>query len=140
MAVIEGTDMTRAASWSVGGRFLESLATRDFGQMAGTLDPEVRFRALLPRGPVEWSGPSAVTDAFRTWFGQADDFQVVDAAVGAVADRLHLTWRLRLRPAPRADGWHVIEQQVYADITNTIEALDLLCSGFRAEGAASIRC
>jgi lipoate-protein ligase B len=27
-------------------------------------------------------------------------------------------------------GWHVIEQQVYADAGDTIESLDLLCSGF----------
>lgn len=42
-----------------------------------------------------------------------------------------------MRPAPFGIGesWHVIEQHVYADGTDAIETLDLLCSGFRSEGA-----
>ena len=46
-----------------------------------------------------------------------------------------MTWRIRLRPAPFeiGDGWHLIEQHVFADIADRIEALDLVCSGFRAE-------
>ena len=31
------------------------------------------------------------------------------------------------------DGWHVIEQQAYADAAETIDSLDLLCSGFRPD-------
>jgi nitroreductase len=31
-------------------------------------------------------------------------------------------------------GWHVIEQHAYADAADTMEALDLLCSGFHVEG------
>ena len=80
-------------------------------------------------------GVGAVTDAFGSWFGGAEDFELVDATVGEVGKRLHLTWRIRLRPAPFGigDGWHVIEQQAYADATETIHALDLLCSGFQPE-------
>jgi hypothetical protein len=46
-----------------------------------------------------------------------------------------MTWRIRLRPAPFAigDGWHLIEQHAFADIAETIETLELVCSGFRAE-------
>jgi hypothetical protein len=29
--------------------------------------------------------------------------------------------------------WHVIEQHAFADVADTIEALDLVCSGFPAE-------
>jgi hypothetical protein len=49
-------------------------------------------------------------------------------------NRLRLSWRLRLRPAPFGigDGWHVIEQQAYPDAMDTIDALDL-CSGFRPD-------
>jgi hypothetical protein len=83
-------------------------------------------------------GPDAVTEAFSSWFGDAEDFELVDATVGEVGGRLHLSWRLRVRPAPFGigEGWHVIEQQAYADATETIDALDLLCSGFNPERAA----
>jgi hypothetical protein len=61
--------------------------------------------------------------------------ELIDATVGEVGGRLHLAWWLRLRPAPFGigDGWHVIEQQAYADTGDSIESLDLLCSGFRPE-------
>lgn len=124
-----------SARWSVGGVFLESLATRDYEQMASTLSCDVRFRAMLPPGPMDWQGADEVAGVFGSWFGEADDFEVVDATVGEVGGRLHLSWRLRVRPAPFGigDGWHVIEQQAYADAGETIESLDLLCSGFRPD-------
>lgn len=123
------------ARWSVGGVFLEALASRNYQLMATTLAPSVRFRAMMPPGPMEWQGPAATADAFSSWFGPAEDFEVVDAAVGDVGGRLHLSWRLRVRPAPFGigAGWHVIEQHAYADTDDTIETLDLLCSGFHPE-------
>jgi hypothetical protein len=71
----------------------------------------------------------------QLWFGGAADFELVDAAVGQVGGRLHLSWRVRVRPAPFGigDGWHVIEQQAYVDAGDTIGSLDLLCSGFHPE-------
>lgn len=130
-----------SARWSVGGLFLETLANRDYTRMAAVLERRIRFRAMLPRGPMEFDGARAVTDAFGSWFGEAADFELVDATVGEIGRRLHLTWRIRLRPAPFdiGDGWHVIEQQAYADATDTIHALDLLCSGFHAESASAPR-
>jgi hypothetical protein len=130
-------DPQTVARWSVGGVFLEALANRDFEQMAATLAPGVRFRAMLPPGPMDWEGPETVSGVFGSWFGDAEDFELVDAAVGEVGGRLHLSWRLRVRPAPFdiGDGWHVIEQQAYADAGDTIASLDLLCSGFHPERA-----
>ena len=124
-----------APRWSVGGVFLEALANRDYRRMTTTLSPDVRLRAMLPPGPMNWEGPDTVSDVFRSWFGEADDFELVDATVGEVGGRLHLSWRLRVRPAPFdiGAGWHVIEQQAYADAGDTIDSLDLLCSGFHAE-------
>jgi hypothetical protein len=125
------------ARWSVGGVFLEAFANRDYQQMAATLSPEVQLRAMLPPGPMDWEGPATVAEVFGSWFGSATDFELIDAAVGEVGGRLHLSWRVRVRPAPFGigDGWHVIEQQAYADAGETITSLDLLCSGFRAESA-----
>lgn len=125
------------ARWSVGGVFLEALTNRDYPRLARTLSPEVRFRAMLPPGPMNWAGPDQVADTFRSWFGSAQDFELLDATVGEIGGRLHLSWRVRVRPAPFGigEGWHVIEQQAYADATDTIDALDLLCSGFHADRA-----
>jgi hypothetical protein len=97
--------------------------------------PKIQFRALLPGGPSEWQGPGETADILRSWFGGAEQFEVIDAAVGEVAGRLQMTWRIRLRPAPFGigDGWHLIEQHAFADAGDNIAALDLVCSGFRAE-------
>jgi len=128
-------DTETVARWSVGGVFLEALANRDYDRMATTLAPAVRFRAMLPPGAMDWEGSAAVADVFRSWFGGADDFELIDATVGEVGGRLHLSWRLRVRPAPFdvGAGWHVIEQHAYADARDTIESLDLLCSGFHPD-------
>lgn len=123
------------ARWSIGGVFLEALAGRDYDSIAASLGAAVRFRAMLPPGPIELHGPDDVAGAFRSWFGGADEFELVDATVGEVGGRLHLSWRARVRPAPFGigEGWHLIEQQVYADATETIASIDLLCSGFHPD-------
>jgi len=135
MSTTHDRNVESVARWSVGGVFLEALANRDYRQMASTLAPAVRFRAMLPPGPMDWEGPEDVTAVFTSWFGDAEDFELIDATVGEVGGRLHLSWRLRLRPAPFGigEGWHLIEQQAYADADATIESLDLLCSGFHPE-------
>jgi hypothetical protein len=132
MSVAHDRSAASTARWSVGGVFLEAFATRDYDRMASTLGPAVLLRAMLPPGPMHWEGPDEVANVFSSWFGEAEDFELIDATVGEVGGRLHLSWRLRLRPAPFGigEGWHVIEQQAYADAADTIEALDLLCSGF----------
>ncbi len=86
---------------------------------------------------MQCQGPPQVAEALRSWFGDADDFELVDATVGEIGGRLHLSWRIRVRPAPFGigEGWHVIEQHGYADATDSIEALDLLCSGFHTDDA-----
>lgn len=129
-----------SARWSVGGVFLEALATRDYQQMAATLSADVRFRAMLPPGPMDWNGADDVAGVFTSWFGEAEDFELIDGTVGEVGGRLHLSWRLRVRPAPFGigEGWHVIEQQAYADAAETIDSLDLLCSGFRPDRATEV--
>ena len=134
MTVVDGQS-NKGVRWSVGGTFLEGLGARDFDRLAVSLASDVRMRALLPPGPMEWAGSDDVAETFRSWFGDASDFELIDATVGEVGGRLHLSWRLRVRPAPfgMGEGWHVIEQQAYADAGTAIDALDLLCSGFHAE-------
>lgn len=135
MTELDAKDSRLTARWSVGGIFLEGLAARDFDRLSVSLAPAVQLRALLPPGPASWEGAGVVAETFRSWFGDATDFELVDATVGEVGGRLHLSWRLRVRPAPFGigDGWHIIEQQAYADAGEVIDAIDLLCSGFTPE-------
>jgi len=72
---------------------------------------------------------------FARWFGDTDEFDLVEAVVGEVGARLHLRWRARLRAARLGDGWFVVEQQVYADTTadGRIARMSLLCSGYCPE-------
>lgn len=137
MSEVPTKEPRAVARWSVGGIFLEALATRDYERMSATLGANIRFRALRQPGLTQCEGPSQVAAAFRSWFGGANDFEVVDATVGEIGGRLRLSWRIRVRPAPFGigEGWHVIEQHGYADAADSIETLDLLCSGFHTERA-----
>jgi hypothetical protein len=120
--------------WSVGGQLLEALAMRDFDRMPDCFEPTATMRALLPGGPTEAQGATQIVERLRTWFGGADEFEVLDGTVGEVGGRLHVAWRLRLHPTPWGDdAWHVIEQQTYLRASERIDHIDLLCSGFQPE-------
>lgn len=125
-----------ATRWSLGGLLLEALARRDFDGMLGCLAPAATMRALLPSGLAECDGAPAVVDRLRAWFGGAQEFEVLAGTVGEVGGRMHLAWRLRMHPTPWGDDdWHVIEQQAYVDAADRIDAIDLVCSGFRADAS-----
>jgi hypothetical protein len=113
--------------------FLEYLTARDYDRLAARMAGGVRFRALRRNGPSDWRGRAAATDGFQSWFGPAGKLEVVDATIGEIAARLRMTWRIRMRPAPFSigDGWHLVEQHAVADVAEAMEALDLVCSGFR---------
>jgi hypothetical protein len=116
---------------------LEAVARRDFGGLAAALHDDVHLRALLPGGFKEWHGRAGVSAAFTGWFEGFDEYELVDAEVGEVGARLHLSWRLRVRTERAADRSLVVEQQVYADVDgdDQISRLALLCSGFSRERA-----
>ena len=93
------------------------------------------MRALVPRGPITVTGAAAVRDRIAGWFGGADDFELVDAAIGQVGPRTYLRWRVRMwNPI---NGPRVAEQHVFTRGTDRFDALDLLCSGFHAETAVA---
>jgi len=121
--------------FALAGAFLEGLAAQDFAQLGGALAADARLRALLPVGLKEWSGAEAIAGRFAGWFGDTEDFELVDATVGEVGGRLHLRWRLRLRAERLGAGWFTVEQQVYADTDDSgrIARLDLLCTGYRRD-------
>ena len=47
---------------TTGEAFLRTLLARDFKKLGPLLGPDVKFRALLPPGSFEWSGPAAVIE------------------------------------------------------------------------------
>jgi len=118
------------------GSFLEGLAAQDFARLGGALAADACLRALLPSGLREWAGAGAIADRFARWFGNTEDFELVEATVGEVGGRLHLHWRLRLQAERLGAGWFTVEQQAYADTDDTgrIARLDVLCTGYLPEG------
>jgi hypothetical protein len=129
------TELTQTATGSsVGGLLVEALAARDFTRMSECFGPGAIMRALLPPGLVECEGAAQIVGSVRSWFGDAEEFEVLDGTVGEVGGRLHVSWRLRLRPTPWGDdAWHVIEQQTFLQAGERIDSIDLLCSGFQPE-------
>lgn len=123
-----------ATRWSVGGLLLEYLAVRDFARFADCFAPAATMRALLQPGLTECNGATQIAESVRGWFAGAEEFEVLEGTVGEVGGRLHVAWRLRLRPTPWGDDtWHVIEQQAYLQADERIEAIDLLSSGFQPD-------
>jgi hypothetical protein len=122
--------------FALAGVFLEGLAAKDFAQLGGALAVDARLRALLPPCVMEQTGAREIAELFARWFGDTEDFDLVDATIGEVSGRLYLRWRLRLQAERLGAGWFTVEQQAYADSDDTgrIAKLDLLCTGYRPEG------
>jgi hypothetical protein len=114
---------------------VEGLAAQDFARLGDALTSDVRLRALLPGGLRERAGAEAVAGQFACWFGDTEDFGLVEATIGEIGGRLHLHWRLRLRAERLGGGWFTVEQQACADTADggRIARLDLLCTGYRRE-------
>ncbi len=109
--------------------FLNALLRRDFDQVKRTLAPKVRFRALVPSGIREAQGADEATNWLRTWFGNSEDFQVLDSGVEEFAGRSHLWYRFALTREGRPT---VVGQEGFCDTTTSgITDLALVCSGFR---------
>ena len=120
----------------VGEEFLTALAERDFARLERSLTPDVRVRELKPPGLAERPSSSAVSDAFRGWFGSAAEFEVLAAEAERLSDRLHIAYRLRVddHPMRPGSGRQVVEQHLFCTVdAGRIAAADLLCSGFRPD-------
>lgn len=110
-------------------RWLSTLSRRDFDQLGGMLEPDVRFRALTPPGLREASDPTGVVSRFRDWFGVADVFVMRSSNVDLVADRVSVTYRIDVH---ENGEWLTVEQtMIGASGTHGFSSIDLLCSGFR---------
>jgi TusA-related sulfurtransferase len=124
------TGPTLRGPGEVAEAFLRALVAREFTAAQSALAPDVRLRMLVPPGFMTDEGAEATIGWFRSWFAEADPFQVESSSAQEVEGRAAVTYRLRLR---RADGWRLIEQHLMLDVgaDGRVEAIDLLCSGFR---------
>jgi hypothetical protein len=115
---------------SAGRRFAEALGSKDFGTIAGVLDPAIDFRGLTPRRLWEAGDPAEVDAILRQWFEPSDQIEeVVEIEEGGVSDRGRVAYRFRGR---NEDGPFVVEQQVYfTERDGRIDWMRVLCSGFR---------
>lgn len=128
-----------SSATNAGTRLIAALADRDFRRLAGTLTPAVRMRALIPPGLVEISGAEAAAARFSAWFGDAKEFELIGSGSKPVADRVHVFYRLRVRQ-PNGSAKLVEQHLLCACAGDQIDALDLICSGFRPDVAANEEC
>jgi TusA-related sulfurtransferase len=110
--------------------FVAALAEREYDAARSLLAHDVRFRMLVPHGLMSDEGADASIRRIRSWFAEADPFEVESSRVDEVEGRVAAAYRFRLR---RAEGWQLIEQHLMFDVgvDGRITAIDLLCSGFR---------
>ena len=113
-----------------GRAFVVALAGQNFEALRALLSQDVRFRMLLPTGPKQEDGAASTAGRFSGWFGDADELELQASTVDYVADRLAVSYRFRLHDP---DGWQLIEQHLVVDVADDgrMQAVDLLCSGFR---------
>lgn len=114
---------------SLGHRWLAAFTARDFDQLERLLDPEVRFRALIPRGLREASRAADAVRFLRAWFGESDVFVVRFAGVDQVSDRIRVHYRVDVHE----DGsWSTVDQTLYGVARDDVLTdVTLACSGFR---------
>ncbi len=113
-----------------GRRFVQAISRRDWSELETLFQPPVQFRALVPSGLREASSSGGAAAYFRTWFGEADAVELVGSTVESMADKVRISYRLRVHEAQ----WRVVEQQAFCLVDgDRIQRMDLLCSGFRPE-------
>ena len=90
------------------------------------------MRALIPPGLVEISGAEAAAAKFSSWFGDAEAFELVRSSSETFADRLHVSYRLRVTKPGNLPK--LVEQHLLCALDgNRINGLDLVCTGFRPD-------
>ena len=99
----------------VGARLVAAIAARDWDEIEQSFTQDVRFRALIPPGPIEQLGAVDATATILGWFEGCDHLDLVGSAVSVVGDRLHVWYRLT---GTEAGKEFVVEQQVFAGVAD----------------------
>ncbi|MDJ0457042.1 hypothetical protein PUN71_007515 [Arthrobacter sp. NQ7] len=119
-----------AGPGGVAAAFLNALSAREFTKAQLLLAQDIQFRMLVPGRLMTDQGAHAAIRRFASWFGGADQFQVEASNAQEIEGRAVVTYRFRLHDVR---GWLLLEQHLMLDVgtDGRIEAIDLLCSGFR---------
>ncbi|QGN34277.1 hypothetical protein [Microlunatus sp. Gsoil 973] len=133
------SEVTGEVGTEAGRRFAAALAGKQVAVLTGLLAPDVDFRGLTPGRAWEASDAAGVmTILLDHWFEPTDEIdELVAITVSSVADRQHVSYRLR---GHNADGPFVVEQQMYYQVDtddpggDRIRWMRVLCSGFRPPG------
>ena len=121
----------------VAQRFLAAVASRDGAALRSCFAPDASFRALTPAALRTMTGPGEAAERYDAWFGNLEGFEVLDADVTAIADRVRIRYLVRGRHPEH--GWWLNEHTAYARIADDrITHLSLTCSGFRPVPAPAI--
>jgi hypothetical protein len=127
--------MQPSSATDPGNALVAALAERDFPRLADMLTSDVHMRALIPPGLVELSGAEDAAAKFSSWFGNAEAVEVIRSGSETVADRMHVFYRLRVKKP--GDVPKLVEQHLLCAFDrDRINALDLVCTGFRPDNAA----
>ncbi len=120
---------------TLGTRFAEALAAKDFEGVRALLHPEIDFAGLTPRRSWAAGDPSAVIeDVLRSWFEDSDEVdEVLSIDSDTVADRERVGYRFA---GHNEDGPFLVEQQAYlSERDGRIDWMRVICSGMRPPDA-----
>ena len=126
--------MTSSPVTNPGERFARAIAAKDSGTLREVLADRIDFQALTPGR--SWQAPDSkqVADdiVLGRWFdADAEITELCSVRSGRVADRDHVSYRLRVR---RSGEDYLVEQQAYYDCdaaSGQITWMRILCSGYR---------
>jgi hypothetical protein len=121
---------------TLGTRFAEALAAKDFDGVQELLHPEVDFAGLTPSRSWAAGDPATVVEEIlRQWFEESDEVdEVLSIESEAVADRERVGYRFA---GHNGDGPFVVEQQAYlSERDGRIDWMRVICSGMRPPPAA----
>src|SRR4051812_7424273 len=108
-------------------RAVAALRTRDWNELGACFADDILLRAVVPSTVREVQGRDAAVERLQIWFGDLDPYELVDAEVEPVVDRVCVKWRIA--GDDPEDGAVVVEQVGYATVSDgLISRLDLACS------------
>lgn len=104
--------------------------------MAAAFKPDARLRGLVPTALRDDEGREAIAARFRFWWEGCENWELLDADAGDLADLVHVRWRVRWTDPD--EGPKVFEQMAYAAVEDDgIAWMNLVCSGNRTENSPS---